>query len=57
MNMKKKTKPQEMVAYDFSNLDVQENSKGNCYGCDAVTGGCDMDNGGGTCDTDTGLSG
>ena len=32
--MKKKTKPQEMVAYDFSNLDVQQNGKDNCYNCD-----------------------
>lgn len=49
MNMK--TNPEEMVAYDFSNLDLQENSKGNCYGtcdsCDANTGGCNCD-----CDSD-----
>ena len=32
--MNKKTKPQEMVAYDFSNPDLQQNSKDNCYGCD-----------------------
>lgn len=34
MNMNKKTEKQEMVAYDFSNLDLQETGKGNCYGCD-----------------------
>lgn len=44
MNMNKKTKPQEMVAYNFSNIDLQENSKGNCYN------GCDVDCDGGTCD-------
>ena len=27
-------KPQEMIAYDFSNLDLQENGKGNYYDCD-----------------------
>ena len=26
-----KTNPEEMVAYDFSSLDLQENSKGNCF--------------------------
>ena len=44
MNMNKKTEKQEMVAYDFSNLDLQENSKGNCFGS------CDVDCDGGTCD-------
>lgn len=32
MNMK--TNPEEMVAYDFSNLDLQQNGKDNCYTCD-----------------------
>ena len=54
MNMNKKTKPQEMIAYNFSNLDVQENSKGNCYGtcdsCDENTGGCNCDCDSGDCD-------
>lgn len=27
-------KPQEMIAYDFSNLDLQQNGKDNCYNCD-----------------------
>lgn len=42
--MNKKTKPQEMVAYDFSNLDLQENSKGNCFAnpCEAPDP-CDCD--------------
>lgn len=34
MNMNKKTNPQEMVAYDFSSLDVQQDGKDNCYTCD-----------------------
>lgn len=34
MNMNKKTKSQEMVAYDFSNLDLQQYAKDNCYDCD-----------------------
>lgn len=44
MNMNKKTKPQEMVAYDFCNLDLQENSKGNCFAspCEAPDP-CDCD--------------
>ena len=58
MNMNKKTKPQEMVAYDFSNLDLQENSKGNCFAtecdipvCDCdCDGGCDYCDDGGACD-------
>lgn len=57
MIMNKKTKFQEMVVFDFCNLDLQQKGKGNCYECDAATGGCDMDNGGGTCDTDTGVNG
>lgn len=32
--MNKKTKPQEMVAYDFSNLGLQQNGKDNCFSCD-----------------------
>lgn len=32
--MNKTIKPEEMVAYDFSNLDVQQNGKDNCYTCD-----------------------
>ena len=55
--MNKNLNLSEKVVYDFSNLDLQENSKGNCYECDRETGGCDMDNGGGICDTDTGVSG
>lgn len=55
--MKTKTNPQEMVVYDFCDIVMDESSISNCYGCDAATGGCDMDNGGGTCDTDTGLNG
>lgn len=47
---------EKMLVFDFNNT-VGESSKGNCYGCDQATGGCDMDNGGGTCDTDTGVNG
>lgn len=32
--MNKTTRPQEMVAYDFSNLNLQQNGKDNCYTCD-----------------------
>lgn len=34
MNMNKKTEKQEMVAYDFSNLELQQNGQDNCYNCD-----------------------
>lgn len=43
MNMNKKTKPQEMVAYDFCSLDLQENSKGNCFATCEDTCVCDCD--------------
>ncbi len=43
MNMNKKANFKEMVVFDFSNLKHQENSRGNCFGCD-----CNCD--GGTCD-------
>ncbi len=32
--MKMKKKLEEIVVYDFSNLNYQENSITNCYGCD-----------------------
>ena len=58
--MNKKTPPpqKKMVAYDFSNLDVQENSKGNCFAtcedtcvCDCdCDGGCDYCDDEGACD-------
>ena len=35
MNMK--TNPEEMVAFDFSNLDMQENTKGNCFATECDT--------------------
>ena len=31
-----------MLVFDFSNLYLQENSKGNCFGCDSCN--CDCDN-------------
>ena len=36
------------VVYDFSNLNLQENSKGNCFGCDS----CNCDSSGSDCDSD-----
>lgn len=32
--MKKKNNPQEMVAYDYSNLDLPQNGIDNCFNCD-----------------------
>lgn len=37
-----------IVVYDFSNLNLQENSKGNCFGCDSCNCVCDCD-----CDNDS----
>lgn len=31
----------EMMVFDFSNLNLQENSKGNCFGCDSCDCNCD----------------
>ena len=51
MTMNKETNPQEMVAFDFSNLNLQENSRGNCFGscdcdcnCDCDSDDCDCNN-------------
>ena len=33
----------EFLAYDFSNLNLQENSIANCFGCDACDCNCDCD--------------
>ena len=41
--MNNNSNPTEIVVYDFSNLNNQENSIDNCYSCD-----CNCD--GGTCD-------
>lgn len=30
----------ELVVFDFSNLDLQENSTGNCFGCDSSEPDC-----------------
>ena len=33
----------ELVVYDFSDLNLQESSMGNCFGCDSSeSDGCDM---------------
>lgn len=43
----------EIVVYDFSNLNLQDNSKDNCYGCDNCNT-CDNDSEGSSCnDCDT----
>lgn len=41
-----------MVAYDFSNLNVQQQGNNNCFSCDCDECVCDCDNGGcdGHCD-------
>lgn len=32
----------ELVIFDFSNINLQENSRGNCFGCDSCDSGeCD----------------
>lgn len=41
----------EIVAYDFSNLNLQENSISNCFGCDSCDCNCDCD--AGDCDCDS----
>lgn len=38
-----------IVVYDFSILNLQENSKGNCFGCDSCDGSCDHSD---SCDCD-----
>lgn len=41
MEPKRKADKEELIIYDFSNLNMQENSTGNCFGCDS----CDSDSG------------
>lgn len=58
IDMSKRIKLEELVAYDFSNLDTQENSEGNCFQscedscvCDCdCDGGCDYCDDEGACD-------
>ncbi len=52
--MNKKQNPQEMIAYDFSNLNLQENSRGNCFAspCDEPVCDCDCDCNCDNCDCD-----
>lgn len=33
--MNAKMNLEDLVIYDFSNLNLQENSTGNCFGCDS----------------------
>lgn len=41
---------EKMQVYDFSNLDLHENSTDNCFGCDSGdSGGCDSCD---SCDSD-----
>lgn len=42
--MKTKSNSEEMVAYDFSNINCQETGNNNCFGS------CDCNCDGGTCD-------
>ncbi len=39
----------EIVVYDFSNLNIQENSMDNCFGCDSCDSSCDHSD---SCDCD-----
>lgn len=41
---------EKMQVFDFSNLSLQENSKGNCFGCDSCD--CDSCNQSDSCDCD-----
>ncbi len=49
--MNKKTNFHQMVVYDFSKLNLEENSRGNCFGscdcnhCDSCDCNCDCDSG------------
>lgn len=43
-----KTDSKEMVAYDFSNINYQENGSSNCFSCDCNSGTCDCN-----CDCDS----
>lgn len=38
-----------IVVYDFTNLNLQENSRGNCFGCDSCDSSCDQSD---NCDCD-----
>ena len=37
----------KIITYDFSNLNLQENSVNNCFGCDSCNCDCNCD----SCDT------
>lgn len=41
--MNKITKTKEMVAYDFSSFDLQQNGNDNCFSCEAEPCVCDCD--------------
>lgn len=43
MKTSKKTDLTKIIMYDFSNVNLQENSTNNCFGCDSGDGdSCDM---------------
>ena len=41
--MKEEICTAEMIVYDFSNLNLQENSTDNCFGCDSCNCDCVCD--------------
>lgn len=47
--MNAKMNLEDLVIYDFSNLNYQENSTGNCFGCDSCDSSCDQSD---SCDCD-----
>ena len=47
--MNAKINLEDLVIYDFSNLNFQENSTGNCFGCDSCDNSCDHSD---SCDCD-----
>lgn len=49
MNMNKKTKPEEMIVFDYNNLTTQNTANDNCFTCEAEPCVCDCDCDGG-CD-------
>lgn len=43
MNMNKKTKPEEMIVFDYNNLTTQNTANDNCFTCEAEPCVCDCD--------------
>lgn len=40
-----------MLVFDFGSLDLKENSKNNCFGCDSCNCDCDCNDNGYNCDS------